>query len=163
MKKPLSVLAILLTTIFVLVACGDDDDETTTNGATSATGASGAALSESEYRAQANEICKSGEREINQAVKETFGSASATGSQAGSQAEVKEFVNETVVPNIQSQIDDIRALTPPEDQADEFEGLLDNAQAALDELEADPSLFTHADPFADVNREAAELGLDGCS
>jgi hypothetical protein len=160
MKKPLSVLAVLLTTVFVLAACGDDDDEATTNGATSANGASDAALSESEYRAQVNEICTSGEREISQAVDETFGSSS------GSQAEIKQFVAETVVPNIQSQIDDIRALTPPEDQADEIEDWLDNGQAALDELEADPVAgFTHpaADPFADVNQQAAELGLDGCS
>jgi hypothetical protein len=122
-------------------------------------GNAGAALSGSGYRAQANEICRSGESEINHATRETFGFGT------GSQAEIKEFVIETVVPNIQSQIDELRALTPPEDQADEFEGWLDSAEAGLDEVEADPVAgFTQpaANPFADVNKKAAELGIDEC-
>ena len=35
MKKLFSVLAVLLTTILALPACGDNDDETSPNGATS--------------------------------------------------------------------------------------------------------------------------------
>ena len=68
-------------------------------------------------------------------------------------------------PTSRTQIDELRALTSPEDQAEEIEGWLDNAEAGLDELETDPVAgFTQpaANPFADVNREAAELGIGEC-
>jgi hypothetical protein len=141
------IAAAVLAAGLVVAGCGDDDDETE------------AALSETEYLAQANEICKTGEREIEQAAEESFKGRA-------SEAEVEEFAAETIVPSIQGQIDDIRALTPPADQADEFEAFVDDAQAALDELEADPSLITQgasADPFAEVNAEAEQLGLDRCA
>ena len=149
--KPVAVLAVLLTTILVLAACGDDGDE---GGA----GAARPALSEAEYHARANEICRNGEVRIKQAADQALGDASNTG-------EVERFVTGTVVPNIQRQIDDLRALVPPEGQADEFADWLDSSQAALERLEADPvDGFSDpaADPFAEVNAQAAELGLGEC-
>ena len=43
--------------------------------------------------------------------------------------------------------------------------LLDDANAALDEIRDDPSLVTAEgadDPFADVNAQAQDLGLTDC-
>ena len=131
-----------------MAACGDNDDETTT-------GAAEPALTESEYLAQASKICRTRLRELDQAAEKAFGGGGAP----PSDAEIEEFGTETVVPGIQSLIDESRALTPPEARADEFESFLDDAQSALDQVKADPSLFAHEqDPFKDIE-EAKELGL----
>lgn len=154
------IAATVLAAGALAAGCGDDDDETTT-GATGATRASGVELSESEYRAQANEICRAGEREIEQASEGAFRRSEGRPSDQA----IEDFATETIIPDIQGQIDAIGALTPPEDRADEFEGFVDDAQAALDELEADPSLITeegNRDPFADVNELARDLGLEEC-
>ena len=69
------------------------------------------------------------------------------------------------MPSIQGQIDAIRALTPPEDIADDVNTFLDDADAAVAEIEADPSLAAASDndsPFTEVNRQASELGLTEC-
>jgi hypothetical protein len=48
----------------------------------------------------------------------------------------------------------------PEDRAEEFEAFLDDAQSALDEVKADPSLLAkEQDPFKDIEKQAEELGL----
>lgn len=55
----------------------------------------------------------------------------------------------------------------PEEGADELETFLDDAQAALDEVEQDPAALTDRnsgeDPFADVETQARELGLTECA
>jgi hypothetical protein len=74
-------------------------------------------------------------------------------------------VAETVVPEIQGQIDGIRALTPPEGDEDEVAAILDAAREGVDELEQDPSAVgpgTGAGPFEEANRLAQEYGLKVC-
>jgi len=80
----------------VVAGCGGGDSSSTT------------ALSKSDFLAQGNAICAKGDKEINAAAGKVF-----TQSQAPSQATQQKFVTDTVVPNIQGQIDAIDALPPP--------------------------------------------------
>ncbi len=79
------------------------------------------------------------------------------------------LVLEVFVPDVQSQIDDVRALEPPDELADAVETFLDDAEATLDELEQqatdDPSaVFSEdEDPFAEVNVQANAIGLTECA
>ena len=61
----------------------------------------------------------------------------------------------------------MRDLNPPEDVEEEFESLLDDADAALDEAAdvsgADLLDENSPDPFEDVNEQATELGLTACA
>jgi hypothetical protein len=144
----------------VLAGCGGGDDSTTTVGATGTSGEQGAALSKSEFLAQGNAICEKGDKEIDAAGSKIF-----TQSQAPSQATQEKFVTDTVVPNIQGQIDGLSALSPPSGDEDQVQAILDAAQSALDKVKADPSLITQqaqSDPFAEANRLAQAYGLDKC-
>jgi predicted small secreted protein len=148
MKRSLSLLALLVAASFGVAACGDDDETTT--------GAAEPALSGAEYLAQASEICRTRIRELNRATRAAFGG----GGGPPSDAEIQEFGTEAVIPGIQGLIDESRALRPPEDRADEFERFLDDAQAALDQVKADPSLLAQEqDPFKSIEKQARELGL----
>ena len=91
-------------------------------------------------------------------------SSSAAGSRATPRLE--QFATDILVPAIQGQIDGIRALPAPEEIADDVSTFLDDAESALDEVEADPSLLAASDnegPFADVNAQAEDLGLTSCA
>jgi hypothetical protein len=161
-----TLLALAFAAGLIAAGCGDDDDETTTSpatttaGATGATGATGEPLSKEEFIVQADAVCKAGDKKIDAAAKETF-----SGGQP-SQAEQEQFVTEDVVPNIQEQIDGLRALTPPEGDEDEVSAILDSAQDAIDQIESDPSALTEGangdDPFAEANQLAKEYGLKVC-
>ena len=163
MKNRLLIPFALLVALGALAVagCGGDGDTTSdTTGASGTSGVTGAALTEDEFVSQANAICKAGDQGINQAGEDVFGG------QKPSQAELDQFVTDTVVPSIQGQIDAIRALTPPEDIADDVTTFLDDAEAALSEVEDDPSLLQASDndgPFADVNDQADALGLTECA
>lgn len=161
-RKSLAVLAIVGAVGFA--GCGDDDDETTsssttTSGATGASGASGASgaagLLPADFIAEADAICAKGDDQINKAA-ESLG-------QNASEADQVKFVKAVVVPSIQSQIDDVRALGDPDTGADELSTFLDDSESALDKLESDPAaVFGGDDPFADVETQAKELGLEEC-
>lgn len=156
---PFALLA--ATGALAVAGCGGDDETSTT--ATTDAGASGvegAALTETGFVDQANTICSAGDKEVSQAGDELFGG------QEPSDAQLEQFATEILVPSIQGQIDGIRALPAPEEIADDVSTFLDDAESALAEVEADPSLIQASDnegPFADVNTEADDLGLTECA
>jgi hypothetical protein len=152
---------------FVAAGCGGDDDEdTTTDPATTATepaGTTGPADVSPERAAlieEADDICLQGDQEIDREAGQFFGDTQ----QEPPVSEQAEFIEDVVVPNIQDQLDQLRELEPPTDDAEEFNSIIDNAQEALDEVADDPEALTGqgADPFAEVNRQAQEFGLTAC-
>ncbi len=159
-------LAVALCATGLLIAgCGDDDEgttvsstTTTTAAATGTTGTEGEQLSEDQYVARANEICDQGDADLDEAAAEAFSSGQP------SEAEASAFFADSVIPGIQSQIDEIRSLSGPAEVESEVTGVLDDAQEILDELSGDPSSFEDADnPFADVNERFTALGITSCA
>jgi hypothetical protein len=157
-----------LLTLFTIIAalgalaiagCGDDDDTSSTTGASGASGITGTALTQDQWVQQADAICAAGDKETDAAAEELFGGQQPT------QAEIEQYATDVLIPSIQGQIDAIRALTPPEEIADDVTTFLDDADAALDEVRDDPSLIAASDnagPFEEVNQEAKALGLQEC-
>jgi hypothetical protein len=162
-----TLLSLVLAAGLIAAGCGDDDEETTTAatttttqaGATGPTGASGEPLSKAEFIEEADAICKAGDKEIDAAADQLFSGGANPG-----QAEEEAFITQTLVPGVQQQVDGIRALTPPEGDEEEVQAILDAAQQAIDELEADPEAFFEqgGDPFAEANQLAQEYGLQVC-
>src|SRR3954451_3451484 len=104
-----------------VAGCGGGDDSSTSTSVSGATGVSGAALSQDELVSQGNAICKDGNKALDAASSQAF-----SGGQP-SQAEIEQYVSDTMVPNIQGQIDALAALTPPEDIAEDYQTFLDDA------------------------------------
>ncbi len=129
----------------IAAGCGGDDDD-------DGGGSGGEALSQEEFLAQGNEICKQGNAELN----------ASEGPAGQDEASLDAFVTDTLVPNIQGQIDDIRDLTPPEDIADDVTAALDDAQTELDSIADDPSSLSD-DSFSDVNQQLTDIGLTECA
>ena len=149
--RPRFIVALAgLVAALVMAGCGGSSSSSSTT-----------ALSKSEFVAQGNEICAKGDKEIQQAGKKVF-----TSSQPPSQATQEKFVTDTIVPNIQGQIDGIEALPAPSGDEDQVSAITDAAQSALDKVKSDPSLVTDqsnaGDPFAEANKLANSYGLTKC-
>lgn len=170
-KRLPALLAAVLALGLIAAGCGGDDDEPTTTTTTeaAATGASGASGTSgpanvsperAELIEQADTICREGDEEIDAAAKERFGDTQ----KEPPVAEQESFIGDVVAPNIQGQLDELRELDPPEEDAEQWNTLLDDLEQALGEVEADPSVVTggEAGPFEDVNDQAQEFGLKVC-
>lgn len=161
-QRTLTAFALIAALAALFVAgCGGDDETTssTTAGASGATGATGTALTTEEFLKQGNAICAAGNEEIESAANQMF-------SGQPTEAQLEQFATDTLVPSVQGQIAALRALTPPEDLADQVDTFLTDAESALGEVESDPSLVAASgsdDPFADVNAQAKDVGLAECA
>jgi hypothetical protein len=150
MRKVWMLLGLVVVVVpLVAVGCGGDDDED----------AATEAPSKGEFIKQADQICAQGDKEIEQAAGDVFGQG-----QQPSQQEEDRFITKTVIPNVQQQVDDVRALTPPEGDEQQVAAILDSAQKGIDAVEEDPSVLTRGggDPFAESDRLASDYGLKEC-
>jgi hypothetical protein len=125
-------------------------------GSSNSSSTSTAALSKPSFLAKANAICKQGSQKQGAAQ-------SALGKQP-SQTQVTTYVNSSFAPNIQAQIDGVRALGAPSGDQATVTKMLDMAQADLNKVKASPALLTgKADPFADFANLAHPYGLTSCA
>jgi hypothetical protein len=83
-----------------------------------------------------------------------------------SDAELQGFVTEIAAPNLQEQLGELRALTPPRGDDQRVAAVFDAAEAAVDGLAADPRIATDsggtARLFAPALRAARGYGFRVC-
>jgi hypothetical protein len=126
----------------VAAGCGGDDEEAPTK---------------EEFITQADQICTDGDQQINEEAENVFEGQP-------SKAEQQAFIEDTVIPETQAQIDGIRDLTPPEGDEDEITAIVDAADQGIDEIEADPAALTQRgdNPLAEASQLASEYGMKAC-
>lgn len=129
----------------IAAGCGSDDDDATTV----------ARISKSEFIAKADQICKQADRQLGKA-------GSALGDHP-SQAQLTDFSNNTLIPNVQGQIDGVRALGLPSVDEEQVNSFLTAAQSAVDRLKADPSLVEDDSLFNETRAKAELIGLKVCA
>jgi hypothetical protein len=144
-RYPLGLLALSLAAGLVAAGCGGSDDNSTTTAAS---------LTKPEWIAKADSICKQGSQEINQAASQQFGNQKPT------EAQVQQFAKDNLVPQIQSEVDSIRALGAPSGDEDQVNKLLDTVQADIDKAKAAATIENSS--FADGNALANQYGLKVC-
>lgn len=152
MKKALWMLVLVLATGLIAAGCGDDDDDGDDGGD---------APTKEEFIAEADQICSDGDAEIEAAAEETFGQSD----RPPTPEEQEAFASETVIPNIEEQVNGVDELTPPEGDEDEIQAIVDAANEGLDAGRDDPSVFTEQggeDPLAEASGLAQDYGLKAC-
>jgi hypothetical protein len=150
-----AVLAVFGGPLLLVAGWGDDDGGVETGD-----------VSKQEYVAEGNEICSQGDRRLDRAAEEYFGEElGLERNQRPSQEQITTFVEDEVIPEIQSQVDALGDLEAPEGDAEQIEEILDSAQGVLDEAEDDPSILAReqSDPFAETNRLLDDYGLTECA
>lgn len=156
MSKSLIALVAALAVLAILVAgCGSGSDSTGSTEGTSS-------LTKAEFVKKGNAICAKTNEEIEEAFEEFGKEKGFSKKKEPSKAELKEAVETVLIPRISKEIESIRALGPPDEEAEE---VLDGAEEALEKGEEDPTVFLKpesAGPFAKVNKLSREYGLTKC-
>ena len=131
-------VALILTACLAATGCGGEDS-----------------ISKADFVERANTICKDGNAEIAKAAEDV--------GQSPSNEEIEAFATDTLIPNIRGQLADIRDLGFPEADADELEAIFDQADTIVDEVEEEPISITEGNPFAPINPDLTEYGLETCA
>jgi hypothetical protein len=151
-----------------LAGCGGGDDAASQDApADAATSAAASAqdtpagtddsgeITKDEFVTRANAVCAARNAEL--------ASAGAEVDPADADA-VATYATDVLVPNVRGQLDDIRALGFPADDAELLDATLTDAGIALDTIESDPAVLTGSEnPFAAVNATLTDYGLTECA
>lgn len=135
--------------------CGSSSNSTSTE--TTAT------ISKAEFVAKGNAVCVKGEKaqeaEINAYVKKN-----GLENKKPSKAQEAELVETVLVPNVQSQIDGVKALGAPSGEEQQVNAALELSQQTLERVEANPGLaFGKENVFAAAGKQLHALGLKKCA
>lgn len=161
MNKSLIGLLAGLAAIAALVAgCGSSSSEESSSTESTAT------ISKAEFLKQGNKICAEGNREIEEGFNAFSKEENLSEKTRPTNAQLEKAANTVIIPSVRGQIEALRALGKPEGDQGEVDGILANAEAALEEVEAEPTLIAmegSKEPFATVNKEASAYGLTACA
>lgn len=142
MSKTLWGAVAVVGLVLTAAACGGDDAE--------------GSISREDFLEQGNQICRDGNEELDRLAEEE-------GVDPTDPDQALTFIQEEGIPNVRSQIDDLRDLGYPEGDREELDRIYDDAESLLEELEgADGPEDFDEDPFTDVNERLSSYGLTDC-
>ncbi len=119
----------------------------------------GAAPSKQDYIAEGDAICKQRQDEVSRQAQETFGGSVPTGEQ------IEAFGADVIVPSLDSQLEELRALTPPEGDEDTVGKIYDAVGDGIDAIRENPALVTDPNAggtFAEADALAQRYGFKVC-
>lgn len=153
-KSPIVLLAGIVAIAAIVAGCGSSDDSTETT----------AALTKQQFVTQADAICKRGNAEINEGFESFAKQNDIPKNQEPSKEQGVELVETVIVPSIETQSEELRALGAPSGDEDEISVMLDSLDEGIEEAEEDPeALFaSKSDPFGPANEKAKQYGLEVC-
>lgn len=124
------------------------------------TACSGEPLTRDEFTRQAEERCAA----ANARIEEALQTARSADPEPGGTEREREFLS-TVTAELESQLEDLRDLRPPEEVAGDVDAMLDEADSALSAVReaGTEALQQETNPFARANELAADLGLEECA
>lgn len=151
-KRLVALFAALVALALIVAGCGSGGGSTETT----------SSLTKAEFVKKGNAICAKGSEEIEEGFEEFGKEHGFSKEKEPSKAELEEAVETVVIPKVSKEIESIRALGPPDEEA---EAVLDAAEEALEKGEEDPKQFLksgNAGPFAKANKLSREYGLTKC-
>lgn len=134
-----------------MAACSDDKGSNA--GSDSTAGSSTEAISKAEFVAQGNALCTTLDAHLD-----------PIGEAVASEDDAIAFLADELVPGLRDTVSQIRALGFPAGDEELLASLMDDTEAVLTEIEADPATFaqTTDDPFAEINAQLITYGLTVC-
>lgn len=155
-KRLISLLAAVAAIALIGAGCGGGSDSTEGTESTSS-------LSKVEFVKKGNTICAENEKEIQTGIEKFVKEHKLSEKKQPSEGELKEL-SEVLLPIVESQIDEIRALGSPSGDEKEVEAILSAAEKGVEEVEKKPSVIGEpgGGPFTKANKLSVEYGLTKC-
>jgi len=140
----------------VVAGCGSSSSSTTTT--------TTAAISKAEFVAKGNASCVAGEKKQNVEFTAFAKKHGISEKKEPTKAQQTELVDAVFVPNIQAQIDSVKALGAPSGEEQKVASALEAAQEALNKVKAKPEIaFSKPSPFKAAGEQLHALGLTKCA
>jgi hypothetical protein len=152
-KRLILLLAAVMALAVVAAGCGSSSDDDSTEGAV--------ALTKAEFIKQGDQICKQA-GEDSQAEAEEFADENDFELEKASKEQLEEAIDQVLVPVLNNQVEEIKALGAPEGDEDQVEAILVALEDGSDEVAADPSRAFEADPLKQAKRLAQGYGFKVC-
>ena len=155
MKKPVIVLLAALAALAVVAVAGCGGSSSSTE--------STASLSKAEFLKKGNAICKKGNESINSEFEE-FDKENKLSETAEPPKEAQEeAVEQVLIPAINRQIEEVKALGTPEGDEGELAELISAEEGVVEEAEENPLLlFESTAKQKEANKLATDYGLTVC-
>jgi len=119
-------------------------------------------LTKAEFIEQADRICKEGSNQIRKEY-EAFAKQHNTAKTGVSQEQGTEIGLQILLPNVQSQTEELRELEPPEGDEAQVAAMLDALEAGVEEGNQNPkSLLSSNYPLSKGNQLAQKYGFKVC-
>ena len=132
-----ATVAVVAAIVAGLTACGGEDSP-----------------SNEEFVAQANTICERHHARISAEASKVL-----AGGDLPTPREFGELARGTIIPEYSAQIEELRALEPSEDKAEEFRSWLDDSAQLKNSLQRNPALIQNPRTLEPVNAQVDRLGL----
>jgi hypothetical protein len=139
----------------VAAGCGGGSDETSST----------ASLTKAQFIKKADGICASAEKEIEGEFESFAKEHKLSEKNPPSNEESEEAATTILIPSIEGQLEDIRALGAPAGEEQKVEELLAAVESAIEKTKEDPVKFIESEgegDFAHANKMAREYGLMVC-
>jgi hypothetical protein len=150
-KALLAALAALVALAAVAAGCGgggDTTDETVT-------------LTKTEFIKQGDAICKQGNDESEKEAEE-FAEDNGFELEKASKEQLEEAVGEVLVPNLEQQTEELKALGAPKGDEDKVEAIITSLEDATGEIEDDPGIVFQGEVLKKPSKLAEEYGFKVC-
>lgn len=123
-------------------------------------GSSKKSISKAEFDRKGNAICAAGNKEIESKGRAMFANRKGK----PSDAELKKFSTEVLIPSVEKQVNQLRDLGAPKGDEDKVKAILDAADEGIQKGKQDPLSLTQegAGPFEKANKLAKDYGLTVC-
>lgn len=150
----LALVAALIVGVFA-AGCGSSSSTTTETTA---------AITKAEFVKQGNAVCTKGEKEQQAEFTAYAKKNGLKENQEPTKAQQTEIAETVLAPNIQSQIDGVKALGAPSGEEQQVNAALETSQQTLDKAKANPALFFGNESlFVAAGKQLHALGLKDCA
>jgi outer membrane murein-binding lipoprotein Lpp len=150
-----SSLAAVVVSGLMVAGCGSSSSSSSTSTASAAP-----TLTKAQYLARGNAICTKGTAAQNAAESAYLKTHHI---KQPSAAQIVALAKTVVIPNIQSQIDAVKALGAPSGDQQTVTKMISAAQADLEKVKANPEVLTGNTSFADSGKLLHAYGLKACA
>lgn len=138
------VLALVVTAALGATACGSGEPR----------------LTKAQYIERGNAICA----EANQRIEEAAAGAFANPGEIPSEEEINDFATDVVAPTLETEVERLSELRPPEIDDERIEDLIQAGRDGVDTVRQDPGVIVSSadDGFGRYQELADAYGLENC-
>ena len=152
-KRLILLLAAVMALAAIAAGCGSSSDDDSTEVTV--------ALTKTEFIKQGDEICKQAE-EDSEAEAEEFAEENDFVLEKASKEQLEEAIDQVLVPALNGQVEEIKALGAPEGDEEQVEAIIVALEDGADEVADDPGLAFEGKPLKKATELAEDYGFKVC-